>query len=159
VAFLTWHNNCFVLSGAFYSFAFSPFMKGCTIMSSISEIASASKIQMDYMELLIVQLQNQNPLEPLDNNEMATQLAQLSQLQQLESMNESFAEVLASTELSYANSLLGKEVTFIPKTETGSTDVTSGVVGHIYNNVDGEIVLGIGNHTIGLEDIISVKNP
>jgi flagellar basal-body rod modification protein FlgD len=128
-------------------------------MTSISDITSSSKIQMDYMELLITQLQNQNPLEPLDNNDMASQLAQLSQLQQLESMRESFADVLATTELSYANSLLGKEVTFISKTETDSTDVTSGVVEHVYNNVDGEILLGIGNHTIGLEDIISVKNP
>ena len=56
-------------------------------MASISDITSSSQIQMDYMNLLIVQLQNQNPLEPLDNNQMATQLAQLSQLQQLESMN------------------------------------------------------------------------
>ena len=38
---------------------------------STSEIASASSIQMDYMKLLITQLQNQNPLEPMDNNEMA----------------------------------------------------------------------------------------
>ncbi|NIM39018.1 MAG: hypothetical protein GTN67_12630, partial [Hydrotalea flava] len=122
-------------------------------MASISEITSASKIQMDYMELLITQLQNQNPLEPLDNNDMATQLAQLSQLQQLESMNKNFADVLATTELTYANSLLGKEVTFIPKTETGSTDITSGIVESVYNNIEGEIVLGIGNHAISLEDI------
>ena len=127
-------------------------------MASISELSSASNIQMDYMNLLIVQLQNQNPLEPLDNNQMATQLAQLSQLQQLESMNKNFADVLATAELSYANSLLGKEVTFMPKTETGATDITSGVVEQVYNNIDGEILLGIGNHTLSLEDIISVNN-
>lgn len=127
-------------------------------MSPISELSSASKIQMDYMNLLIVQLQNQNPLEPLDNNQMATQLAQLSQLQQLESMNENFADALATAELSYANSLLGKEVTFMPKTESGEAELTSGVVEQIYNNVEGEILLGIGNHALGLEDIISVNN-
>jgi flagellar basal-body rod modification protein FlgD len=127
-------------------------------MASTSEITSASNIQMDYMKLLITQLQNQNPLEPLNNNEMATQLAQFSQLQQLESMNESFADVLATTELSYANSLLGKEVTFMPTTETGATDITSGVVEQVYNNMDGEILLGIGNHMLRLEDVISVNN-
>ena len=127
-------------------------------MASTSEITSASNIQMDYMKLLITQLQNQNPLEPLDNNEMATQLAQFSQLQQLESMNESFADVLATTELSYANSLLGKEVTFMPTSETGATEITSGVVEQVYNNIDGEILLGIGNHTVSLEDVISVNN-
>ena len=127
-------------------------------MALTSEITSASNIQMDYMKLLITQLQNQNPLEPLNNNEMASQLAQFSQLQQLESMNESFADVLATTELSYANSLLGKEITFIPKTETGTTDITSGVVERVYNNIDGEILLGVGSYTLSLEDVISVNS-
>lgn len=127
-------------------------------MASISEITSASNIQMDYMNLLITQLQNQNPLEPLDNNEMAAQLAQFSQLQQLETMNQSFADVLSTTELAYANSLLGKEVSFIPETETGSADLTSGTVESVYNNIDGEILLGIGSYTVSLEDILSVTN-
>ncbi len=127
-------------------------------MDLISATNSASNIQMDYMKLLITQLQNQNPLEPLDNNEMASQLAQFSQLQQLETMNESFAKVLSTTELAYANSLLGKEVTFMPETETGTTDIASGVVEQVYNNVDGEVFLRVGNHTLGLEDVISVNN-
>jgi flagellar hook assembly protein FlgD len=79
------------------------------IMSTPSVTATASDIQMDYMKLLVTQLQNQNPLEPLDNNEMASQLAQFSQLQQLENMNSSFVQVLAAAERSYANSLIGKE--------------------------------------------------
>jgi len=116
---------------------------------------SASNIQMDYMKLLITQLQNQNPMEPLSNNEMAAQLAQFSQLQQLETMNESFTKVLATTELAYANSLLGKEVTFMPETETGTT---SGIVEQVYNNVDGEIFLRVGNLTLGLKNVISVNN-
>lgn len=126
-------------------------------MASVSEITSASNIQMDYMNLLITQLQNQNPLEPLDNNEMATQLAQFSQLQQLESMNTSFADVLATTELSYANSLLGKEISFTASNETGGSDVTSGIVEQVHNNIDGEILLGVGTHTLTLQDVISVN--
>ena len=116
-------------------------------MDSLSATSSASSIQMDYMKLLIVQLQNQNPLEPLDNNEMASQLAQFSQLQQLESMNTSFAKVLATTELTYANSLLGKEVTFMPETTTGAADI-----------VDGEIFLRVGEYMFDLENVITVKN-
>jgi flagellar basal-body rod modification protein FlgD len=127
-------------------------------MDTISTTNTASNIQMDYMNLLITQLQNQNPLEPLDNNEMASQLAQFSQLQQLESMNESFAQVLATTELTYANSLIGKEVSFMLETETGATDITSGIVEQIYNNVDGEIFLRVGDYMFGLENVISIKN-
>jgi len=127
-------------------------------MDPLSATNTASNIQMDYMKLLITQLQNQNPLEPLDNNEMASQLAQFSQLQQLESMNTSFAKVLATTELTYANSLIGKEVSFIAETETGTTDITSGIVEQVYNNVDGEIFLRVGDYMFGLENVITVKN-
>ena len=97
-------------------------------MSSLSSINTASNIQMDYMKLLITQLQNQNPLEPLDNNEMASQLAQFSQLEQLESMNTNFAKVLETVERTYANSLIGREIEFIGETETGTRDIMSGVV-------------------------------
>ena len=127
-------------------------------MDPISATNTESNIQMDYMKLLITQLQNQNPLEPLDNNEMASQLAQFSQLQQLESMNTSFAKVLATTELTYANSLIGKEVSFKLETDTGATDITSGIVEQVYNNVDGEIFLRVGDYMFGLENVITVKN-
>lgn len=126
-------------------------------MSTTSSISSASEIQMDYMKLLVVQLQNQNPLEPLDNNEMASQLAQFSQLAQLESMNSSFAGVLATLQRTYANSLIGKDVDFSVATETGDTETTSGTVDGVYSDSDGEIYLTIGNYTLSLEDITSVK--
>jgi flagellar basal-body rod modification protein FlgD len=127
-------------------------------MSTSSVTATASDIQMDYMKLLVTQLQNQNPLEPLDNNEMASQLAQFSQLQQLETMNSSFVQVLAAAERSYANSLIGKEVSFVGSTETGETGIIEGAVEQVFNNIDGEILLIVGNHTLGLEEVISVKN-
>ena len=127
-------------------------------MDSSSAINSASNIQMNYMKLLITQLQNQNPLEPLDNKEMASQLAQFSQLQQLESMNSNFASVLSATERNYANSLIGKEISFASEDETGTRDLTSGIVEEVINNKDGEIILVTADHTVGLDGVISVKN-
>jgi flagellar basal-body rod modification protein FlgD len=113
---------------------------------------------MDYMKLLVAQLQHQNPLEPLDNQEMASQLAQFSQLQQLESMNASFAGVLASVQRSYATSLIGKDVSFLVETEAGATEAQSGTVEQVYHDVDRDIVLAVGGYAIGLEDVLSVRN-
>jgi flagellar basal-body rod modification protein FlgD len=127
-------------------------------MDSSSAINTASTIQMDYMKLLVTQLQNQNPLEPMDNNEMASQLAQFSQLQQLESMNSNFANVLSATDRNYANSLIGKEISFASENETGGRDITSGIVEEVINNVDGEIILVTGDHVVALDGVISVKN-
>ncbi|MCF6270033.1 MAG: flagellar hook capping protein [Melioribacteraceae bacterium] len=42
-----------------------------------------------FLELMIAQLQNQNPLEPMDGTEYASQLAQFSSLEQLSNLNES----------------------------------------------------------------------
>ena len=127
-------------------------------MSSISATNTASDIQMDYMKLLVTELQNQNPLEPLDNNQMASQLAQFSQLQQLESMDSNFASILAVSERTYANTLIGKEVSFMSETQTGTKELTSGTVDEVITNDDGKIILAVGNHTAILRDIISVKN-
>ena len=126
-------------------------------MDSSSAINSASDIQMNYMKLLITQLQNQNPLEPMDNNEMASQLAQFSQLQQLETINSSFAEILSTTEHNYANSLIGREISFTSQNDDGTQEITSGIVEEVINNIDGRTVLVTGNNTIALEDVISVK--
>lgn len=137
-------------------------------MSSISAITTASDIQMDYMKLLITQLQNQNPLEPLDNNEMASQLAQFSELQQLESMNTSFAEVLTTVNRSYANSLLGKNVTFYEEDETtGEYNTRTGTVDSVFNDPEtGESLLGVTvgegeeaqEYTLSLSGVVLIED-
>jgi flagellar basal-body rod modification protein FlgD len=127
-------------------------------MDSTSAINTASNIQMNYMKLLVAQLQNQNPLEPMDNNEMASQLAQFSQLQQLETMNSNFADILSTTKRNYANSLIGKDISFASENDAGTQEITSGIVEKVINNVDGQTILVAGNNMITLEDVISVKN-
>lgn len=135
---------------------------------STSAVGSSSKIQMDYMTLLITQLRNQNPLEPMDNAQMAAQLTQFSQLEQLESMNTNFARVLETTELSYANSLLGKNVTFYSTDEsTGTLEKKVGSVDSVFNDIKaGESLLGVTvgegegaeEYTLSLNAIVLIEN-
>ncbi len=125
---------------------------------STSAVASASNIQMDYMKLLVTQLQNQNPLEPMDNSEMASQLAQFSQLAQLESMNSNFAEVLETTRRNYATSLIGREISFLAETQPGARGIVDATVNEVHKNTDGQIVLTAGDYILTLDGIISVKS-
>ena len=156
------HQLLFVALRARIAYGVSVLPKKFVIVFSerqnLMSTVSATSIQMDFMKVLIAQLQNQNPLEPLDNNEMASQMAQFSQLQQLESMNTNFAEVLATTRRTYANSLIGKEVTFMIQTESGTAELTSSIVEQVCNEVDGKIFLLAGDYTLLLEDVIAVKN-
>jgi flagellar basal-body rod modification protein FlgD len=126
-------------------------------MAELSSLNSAGSIQADYMMLLVTQLQNQNPLEPLDNNQMASQLAQLSQLSQIEQLNMKFSGVLTAVERNYASSLVGKEITFLAEDTDGSVSLTSGLVEEVMVSGD-DILLKAGDYAIGLSDVVSVKN-
>jgi flagellar basal-body rod modification protein FlgD len=123
-------------------------------ISSVTQ--SASQIQTDYLKLLVTQLQNQNPLEPMDNNQMASQLAQLSQLGQIESLNSKFSDVLATSQRSYAGSLVGKEISFAVTDSAGDTQLASGAVAGVITQGD-DIKLQVGDYTIGLSDVLAVR--
>ena len=122
----------------------------------MSQIASASSMQVDYIHLLTTQLKNQNPMEPMDNSDMTAQLAQFSELSQLESINSSFAEVLKRTEQSYGSSLLGKEVSFLGETSTGDVNLITGSVDQVVHK-NGDVLLGVGDYSLTLQDIIGIK--
>lgn len=121
----------------------------------MSETTSTS-LGIDYITLLTTQLKNQNPLDPMDNNQMTAQLAQISQLSEMETLNASFAEVLERTEQSYASSLLGTDVTFFGTDSSGETTLLSGSVDQILNS-NGEIYLGVGNYSLTLDDIVGIS--
>jgi len=71
-----------------------------------------------FLKLLISQLQNQNPLEPMNDQEYVAQMAQFSSLEQLQNMNSSLSQNMQYNMLlsqtinnTMATSLIGKEIT------------------------------------------------
>jgi flagellar basal-body rod modification protein FlgD len=96
----------------------------------MSTVNSATQQKLDFMTLLVTELQNQNPLEPMNHQQMASQLAQFSQLeltenmtgsmttmnQTMEAMNSSFQGAMMIAQMDYAKSLLGKEISFASET-------------------------------------------
>ena len=60
-----------------------------------------------FMQLLTTQLRNQDPLEPVKQQDFLGQLAQFSQLQGIEKLNTNFAESLKFQQLSQGSSLVG----------------------------------------------------
>ncbi len=72
----------------------------------------------EFLKLLISQLQNQNPLEPMNDQEYVSQMAQFSSLEQLQNMNSSLSQNMQYNMLlsqtinnTMATSLIGKEIT------------------------------------------------
>ena len=124
------------------------------IASATAKAGSAADQRIDFMQLLIAELQNQNPLEPLDNQQMASQLAQFTQLELTEEMtgsmaamnstmskmNTSFEGAMIVAQLDYAKSLLGKTVEYYYG-EYGRT--LDGQVNRIFYNEAGHLTLEV----------------
>jgi len=69
--------------------------------------------QTAFLELMITQLENQNPLSPQDNSEFVAQLAQFSSVEGLDRLNNSFDDFSAnfiSNQALQASSLVGTSV-------------------------------------------------
>ena len=127
-------------------------------MAVTAPIQSASSLQADYMKLLVTQLQNQNPLDPMDNKDMSAQLAQFSQLQQTENLNASFSKVLESVQRSYASSLLGKEVSYKVTADDGTFQTKTGDVEEVNIGDDGTLLLTIDGQQVRLADVTSIRD-
>lgn len=67
----------------------------------------------EFLELLVAQLNNQNPLEPQENGEFIGQLAQFSTVEGVEKLNSSMETILSgyqSSQALQASSLVGRKV-------------------------------------------------
>ncbi|MCK4374317.1 MAG: flagellar hook capping protein [Candidatus Brocadiae bacterium] len=103
-----------------------------------------------FMRLLITQLQNQNPMDPMSNSEMVSQMAQLTTLDGINALNASFREVLKLQQLSSGAQLVGREVEY-----TDGFLTQWGLVESI--STRGEAIkLVVNGHEIGLDSVIRV---
>jgi len=64
----------------------------------------------DFLKLLITQLTNQDPTQPMEDTQFISQMAQFSSLEQMTNMNESFNKMAGMITSSQATSTLGKTV-------------------------------------------------
>lgn len=67
----------------------------------------------EFMELMLAQLKNQNPLEPQDNGEFISQLAQFSSLEEMQKLSGTVDDVVGqfrSTQALQASAMVGKTV-------------------------------------------------
>ena len=85
---------------------------------------AASKLgSQEFMNLMMKQLQYQDPMEPVSNSEFIAQQAQFSQLSTTQEMNSNIA---SNNTVSQALSLVGKNVTL-----TDPNDVTKTITGNV----------------------------
>ena len=81
-----------------------------TLVSSDGKKVSNELGKDEFLKLLITQLQNQDPTDPMENTEFISQMAQFSSLEQMTNMSTSFTKMANYITASEAVSTLGKTV-------------------------------------------------
>lgn len=106
--------------------------------NSTSSTTTQSSNTVDYntfLQLLIAEMKNQDPTNPMDTSQYMSQFAQLSSVEQAMQTNTKLDSLLSSQALSQADGLIGKNVSF-----TDSTGATfTGKVASISINSNGSV--------------------
>lgn len=86
--------------------------------------SSAANLNETFLKMLVTQMTNQDPTNPMDNAQLTSQLAQISTVSGLENMNSTLSTLLGQVSASRAMDsadLIGKKV-LVPGSEVSVTD-------------------------------------
>lgn len=98
----------------------------------------------DFLRLLLTQMQNQDPLSPVDNKEMLAQLAQFSSLEQMQGVSDRLDTLLlaqSSTNQLATTSLVGRSVSYRTGTVAWSGSGTAGLQATLSAPADVTVVI------------------
>jgi flagellar basal-body rod modification protein FlgD len=139
-------------------------INGAAGVSSPSTDASPDKrgandlreVDMDqFLQLLIAEMQNQDPLNPMENSEILAQIGQIREISATNALSDTLGAVLTGQNLATASSLIGKDITALSDTQ----QEVKGTVDRVSVAAEGEdgksrvLKVHVGSHTVDLNNI------
>ncbi len=100
-----------------------------------------------FLQLLVTQLKNQNPLSPQDNGAFVAQLAQFSSLEGINTLNDSVNSIssnFSSSQALQASSLVGRSI--ITQTDKATVDTSKSMTGSV------AVTAATGNVSVKITD-------
>ncbi len=108
-----------------------------------------------FLQLMLTQLQNQDPLDPVENDQMILQQAAFAQVEATEQLKDS---VLATNMIAQASSMVGKFAQFEVFNEGLQTfEYFNGKVDSILIG-DGTVALQVGDQNFTQEQVVQIFN-
>jgi flagellar basal-body rod modification protein FlgD len=125
--------------------------------SSAGSSASSSRTTLgrdDFYKIMIGELSNQNPFEPLDNQQFLGQLTSLQSMDTMTRLTDGIASLVLGQRLGAASALIGREVR---AASSGSETGVTGTVEKVQVK-DGEVSLVLdGDRTVKIEDLAEIQ--
>ncbi|OGI18074.1 MAG: hypothetical protein A2287_09640 [Candidatus Melainabacteria bacterium RIFOXYA12_FULL_32_12] len=121
---------------------------------SQERVGQSTMDQDSFLQLLMMQLKYQDPLNPMGNTEFISQQAQFTQISEIQKLNKNMSNVANTNEIMQASSLIGKEVT-ITDPENSKNTITGAVTEAKISDKGTNIV--INNTEYPINSIRSIK--
>lgn len=118
-------------------------------LSKAQEAKGGNSLDKDaFLQLLVAEMQNQDPLEPTTNTEYISQFATFSELEEMQNMS-------SSVDMSRAQSLVGKEVFLDVTDKTGNTTQVVGQVDYVVME-NGKVYVSVDDSLYSFDDVTTV---
>ena len=110
--------------------------------------------QGDFLKLLVAQMTSQDPMNPMDNQDMLAQMVQFSTLQGNTNMQTALTQLQSNQSLLQANSLLGRQVTL----QVDSNTIAQGVVSAV-DVSSGTAQIVVNGSLFDLGQVLAITSP
>ncbi len=117
----------------------SSFLNSVQVPSSTgtksSTTTGTSKLgKQDFLKLLMAQLQNQDPMKPMDDTQMIAQMAQFSALEATQSLQATMQATNNMQSVAQAGGLIGK---YVQSSQADGASISGAVTGVNFTTTDG----------------------
>lgn len=114
----------------------------------------------DFMKLLIMQLQYQDPLQPMDNQQMLSQISEIRNMEMSYTLTESLRNLTSEQRFASAAAMIGKYVAGTVTDDEGNEYMLAGLVQEVRFTSKGKAVLELDSgQSLPLESVTNVVDP
>lgn len=108
-----------------------------------------------FLQILVTQLRNQDPMQPLQDKEFIAQMAQFSSLEQTMNMSKEITALRQSAGM--VAGLIGKEVSWTEETDAGVVQYLGTVNSVLWR--DGVQYVKVEDKEVPIDEILSISEP
>jgi flagellar basal-body rod modification protein FlgD len=105
----------------------------------------------DFLQLMVAQLQNQDPLNPTDSSQFMSQIAEFSSVEQSINANSKLDQLLVNSNISQASTMIGLTIT--------GTDGTQGVIQSVRIDSSGSTAILTNGKQVPITAGVSIGYP
>ncbi len=133
---------------------FNPTITSGTTATAQHVFENSQLDSMDFLQLMIQELVNQDPMEPMKNEDLLNQVSQIKNMETLTQLDKTLSGMTTQQKVATAGALIGKEVSGI---SSGLENVTGVVVKVTVSTTDGVTLVTDAGDKIGIDDVIEIR--